>query len=94
MDDSGVIGEGWAEYGAVPRSRNASADIAKANGIWAKSLWTHKKFQGENLNFDIALMELEEEIQTRNYTQDILSKPPKDNTTVTAAGYGVLSKKT
>lgn len=88
----GIFGEGWAKYGGVPSTKNASVEVAKTHGMWAKRIWVHKKYKGQNYNFDIALMELNAEIPFTRYKNVILSKPPLDNTTVTAVGYGYLSQ--
>lgn len=88
------LGTGWAKFGAAPGLKNASIEAAQIQGIFAKKLWIHKKYLdlGLDNNFDIAVMELEEDIPTQFYMQVLLSKPPSDNTVVTAVGYGVLSE--
>ncbi len=84
-------------WGVLPSSISAtpSDSEAKKYGIYAKSIYIHKKWIDPNdsgFNFDIAVIELEDSIPWERYKKVKLINPPADNTVVKVVGYGDLSE--
>ncbi len=84
-------GNGWAKFGVIPATKWATVYDVELKGIFVKNMYIHKKFQGNNFPYDIALLELEEEIPSGTHTIVELVDPPADDTQVKAVGYGAIN---
>ena len=84
-------------WGVIPSSISAEPTDSEARdfGIYVKHIYIHKKWEESNTsewNFDIAVVELEENIPSERYKKVKLVKPPADDTVVKVVGYGDLSE--
>ena len=80
------------KYGVIPATKWATLSDARANGIWVKNVFLHKKYvNGRDRAFDIALVQLQKSIPSNKFKKVKLTKPPKDKTEVKAVGYGAVN---
>jgi len=85
-------GKPWAgeTYGVIPASWFASVNNVGERGIDVKNVYVHKDYNGGNMTYDIAVLELEEEIPLEYYNKVEIVDVPEDMTKVKAVGYGAL----
>ena len=80
------------KIGVIPASKWATGRDARKSGIWVSDVFLHVNYLNNTNNiFDIAVLRLEEDIPSNKFKKVELSKPPKHNTVVKAAGYGSLN---
>ncbi len=92
-DDEGeLFGLGFRRWGVIPSTKWATARDATSAGIFASKVWVHKQYKGGDMRYDVAILELEDEIPNSSYKRVRLSGPPRDNTEVKAVGYGALNE--
>lgn len=92
-DDAGLpFGGNDIAFGVVPASYYATTQAAAERGIGVKSVFVHREYNGGDMRFDIALLELEEYIPWEYYSKVEIVDVPGDKTTVRAVGYGDLGE--
>lgn len=91
-DDGSIFGDGSRRWGVIPSTKWATAREGESAGIFASQIWIHKKYQGGDMRYDVAVFELESDIPNSRYKKVTISKPPRDNTKVKAVGYGALNE--
>lgn len=79
-------------FGVIPASWYASTQQAAERGISVKNVFVHKEYNGGDMRFDIAILELDEYIPWEYYSKVEIVDVPGDETTVKAVGYGDLNE--
>jgi len=91
-EDGSPFGGDSVIFGVVPASWYATTQSAQERGIGVKNVFVHKEYNGGDMRFDIAILELEKEIPWEYYSKVEIVDVPADKTTVKAVGYGDLGE--